>query len=99
LQAGGEHFEATDDFVVVQRVLSREEVQAYATSTQRIREEFHKEKELKKAREELAAYKHERELKEEVRKRWEKDIAQRKGLEEKRKRWGGGVSHRDSKWI
>ncbi|KUJ18784.1 uncharacterized protein LY89DRAFT_505055 [Mollisia scopiformis] len=37
LEAGKERFEARDDFVIVLRVLSREEIQAYADVTQRIR--------------------------------------------------------------
>lgn len=37
LEAGKERFEARDDFVIVLRVLSRDEVQGYADVTQRIR--------------------------------------------------------------
>lgn len=37
LDAGKERYEARDDFVIVLRVLNREEVQAYATKTQQIR--------------------------------------------------------------
>ncbi|ESZ95233.1 hypothetical protein SBOR_4345 [Sclerotinia borealis F-4128] len=37
LEVGKERFEARDDFVIVLRVLSREEIQAYATATQQIR--------------------------------------------------------------
>lgn len=37
LEAGKERYEAREDFVIVLRVLSREEIQAYATATQQIR--------------------------------------------------------------
>ncbi|KAJ8068860.1 hypothetical protein OCU04_002547 [Sclerotinia nivalis] len=37
LEVGKERYEARDDFVIVLRVLSREEIQAYATATQQIR--------------------------------------------------------------
>lgn len=37
LEAGKERFEAKEDFVIVLRVLTREEVQAYATATRQIR--------------------------------------------------------------
>jgi len=37
LEIGKERFEAREDFVIVLRVLSREEIQAYATATQQIR--------------------------------------------------------------
>jgi hypothetical protein len=37
LEAGKERFEAREDFVIVLRVLSRDEVQGYAEVTQRIR--------------------------------------------------------------
>lgn len=40
LEVGKERFEARDDFVIVLRVLSREEIQAYATATQQIRGMF-----------------------------------------------------------
>ena len=41
LEAGKERFEAREDFVIVLRVLSRDEVQGYAEVTQRIRCKFH----------------------------------------------------------
>ncbi|KAM3083700.1 hypothetical protein ACMFMG_002187 [Clarireedia jacksonii] len=37
LEIGKERYEAREDFVIVLRVLSREEIQAYATATQQIR--------------------------------------------------------------
>jgi hypothetical protein len=37
LEAGKERFEAREDFVIVLRVMTREEVQGYAEVTQRIR--------------------------------------------------------------
>ena len=37
LEKGRERYEAREEFVIVLRVLSREEVQAYATETQNIR--------------------------------------------------------------
>jgi len=37
LEAGKERYEAREDFVIVLRVLSRDEVQAYAEVTERIR--------------------------------------------------------------
>lgn len=37
LEAGKERYEARDDFVIVLRVLSKEEIQAYAVATQQIR--------------------------------------------------------------
>lgn len=40
LEAGKERYEARDDFVIVLRVLSREEVQGYAEATQMIRGTF-----------------------------------------------------------
>ncbi|KAI0138048.1 hypothetical protein F4776DRAFT_73864 [Hypoxylon sp. NC0597] len=39
LEIGKERFEVRDDFVIVLRVLSKEEIQAYATATAQIREE------------------------------------------------------------
>jgi hypothetical protein len=41
LEAGKERFEAREDFVIVLRVLSRDEVQGYAEVTQRIRGLFY----------------------------------------------------------
>lgn len=40
LDDGGERYEARDDFVIVLRVLSKEEIQAYADATAKIRGEF-----------------------------------------------------------
>jgi hypothetical protein len=37
LKAGNERYEAREDFVIVLRVLTREEIQAYAIATQQIR--------------------------------------------------------------
>lgn len=39
LEAGKERFEEREDFLIVQRVLSKDEVQAYAEATDRIRGE------------------------------------------------------------
>ena len=41
LEAGKERFEAREDFVIVLRVLSRDEVQGYAEVTQKIRGLYH----------------------------------------------------------
>jgi hypothetical protein len=41
LEAGKERYEAREDFVIVLRVLSRDEVQGYAEVTQRIRGSYH----------------------------------------------------------
>lgn len=43
LEIGKERFEVRDDFVIVLRVLSKEEIQAYATATAQIREKKRKE--------------------------------------------------------
>jgi hypothetical protein len=40
LEAGKERFEAKEDFVIVLRVLTKEEIQAYAVATQQIRGQF-----------------------------------------------------------
>jgi hypothetical protein len=40
LEAGKERYEARDDFVIVLRVLTKEEIQAYAVATQQIRGEL-----------------------------------------------------------
>jgi hypothetical protein len=48
LEAGKERFEAREDFVIVLRVLSADEVQGYAEVTQRIRgKQYHKTNHLK----------------------------------------------------
>jgi len=41
LKAAKERFEATDDFVIVLRVLDREEIDEYAKVTQKIRGKLH----------------------------------------------------------
>jgi hypothetical protein len=41
LKAAKERFEATDDFVIVLRVLDREEIDEYARATQKIRSKLH----------------------------------------------------------
>lgn len=43
LEAGNERFEERSDYVIVLRVLSKEEIQAYAVKTQEIRDARHKE--------------------------------------------------------
>ncbi|KAJ5317495.1 hypothetical protein N7508_002003, partial [Penicillium antarcticum] len=43
LEAGNERFEERSDYVIVLRVLSKEEIQAYAVKTQEIRDTRHKE--------------------------------------------------------
>lgn len=54
LEAGNERFEERSDYVIVLRVLSKEEIQQYAVKTQEIRDTRHKEqlRERRKSRDE-----------------------------------------------
>ncbi|KAJ5146102.1 uncharacterized protein N7515_000666 [Penicillium bovifimosum] len=55
LEAGNERFEERPDYVIVLRVLSKEEIQQYALKTQEIRDTRHKEhlRERRKSRDEI----------------------------------------------